>query len=219
MEKNNILDYIKNRIINYFDEFIIDEIQDIAGRDFAFLEKLMMTEINMLFVGDFFQHTYDTSKDGNTNKNLFEDKKIYQKRFEKNGFICDNTTLLNSWRCSKAVCDFVTNNLGITISSNLKNTNQNFIKYITDSNEKNNILLNDNIVKLHYQNSSKYGKGHKNWGDTKGEDCYDDVCVLLNKNTFDKYIKNELISLPMQTRNKLYVALTRAHRNVYLIKD
>ena len=51
---------------------IIDEIQDIAGRDFSFLEQLMTANMNMLFVGDFYQHTYDTSRDGNTNKNLFD---------------------------------------------------------------------------------------------------------------------------------------------------
>lgn len=45
---------LKLRLEKYFDEFIVDEIQDISGRDFNFLEQLMSTNINMLFVGDFF---------------------------------------------------------------------------------------------------------------------------------------------------------------------
>ena len=70
LEKAKVIDDIKERIETYFDEFLIDEIQDIAGRDINFLETLMSTNVDMLFVGDFFQHTFDTSRDGNVNKNL-----------------------------------------------------------------------------------------------------------------------------------------------------
>ena len=38
-----------------------------GGRDFNFLEAIMEANINMLFVGDFYQHTFDTSRDGATN--------------------------------------------------------------------------------------------------------------------------------------------------------
>ena len=62
LEKEGVLDDIRLRISRYFDEFIIDEVQDIAGRDFTFLESLMENSINMLFVGDFYQHTFDTQK-------------------------------------------------------------------------------------------------------------------------------------------------------------
>lgn len=70
-----------------------------------------------------------------------------------------------------------------------------------------------------YQNGHRYGSGHKNWGETKGEDCYGDVCVLLNKNTARKYAAGKLSELPASTRNKLYVAITRAHGNVYFINE
>lgn len=46
----------------------------------------MDAEINMLFVGDFFQHTFDTSRDGNVNKSLFNNKLSYEERFQKRGF-------------------------------------------------------------------------------------------------------------------------------------
>lgn len=54
LEKMGVVADIKSRIEKYFDEFIIDEIQDIAGRDFSFLEQLMSANVNMLFVGVFF---------------------------------------------------------------------------------------------------------------------------------------------------------------------
>lgn len=218
LEKKGVVEDIKQRLEKYFDEFIIDEVQDIAGRDFNFLKQLMDAKLNMLFVGDFFQHTFDTSRDGNTNKNLFNDRKIYELHFTNKGFVCDTTSLAKSWRCSPDICRFITNNLGIEISSHNDERNSAII-FISDPQRIKDILLDRNIIKLHFKNSKKYGQNHKNWGKTKGEDKYTDVCVMLNKTTFNKYTNNKLKDLPISTRNKLYVAITRAHGNVYFIKE
>lgn len=217
LDKAGVISDIRNRIETYFDEFVIDEVQDIAGRDFSFLEQLMDTNVKLLFVGDFFQHTYNTSLDGNTNKNLFDNQAKYMKRFSDKGVIPDTLTLVNSWRCSKSVCEYVTTNLGITINSNRPDDTT--IQFVSDSSEIAQLLADSSIAKLHYQNSVKYGFGHKNWGDTKGEDCYSDVCVMLNKGTMQKYKAGKLSELAPSTRNKLYVAITRARGNVYLISE
>lgn len=218
LEKANIIENIKQRLEKYFDEFIIDEVQDIAGRDFNFLKLLMSAKLNMLFVGDFYQHTFNTSRDGNANQNLFNDKSIYESQFTNQGFICDTTSLAKSWRCGPNICHFITNNLGIEISSHNSERNSTII-FVSDSQQIKEILQNQNIIKLHFQNSKKHGKDHKNWGETKGEDKYIDICVMLNKTTFSKYEANRLKELPISTRNKLYVAITRAHGNVYFIKE
>ena len=217
LDKAGVMSDIQNRIETYFDEFVIDEVQDISGRDFNFLEQLMGANINMLFVGDFFQHTYNTSLDGNANKNLFDDQVKYMKRFADRGVTPDTMTLLNSWRCSQTICDFISTNLGINISSN--RIDDTTIQYVSDPAEIERILRDESIAKLHYQNSVKCGSGHKNWGDTKGEDCYGDVCVMLNKGTMQKYKTKKLYELAPSTRNKLYVAITRAHGNVYLVSE
>ena len=93
------------------------------------------------------------------------------------------------------------------------------IIFVSDHSQIDAILADPNIAKLHYQNSSRYGGGHRNWGDTKGEDHYHDICVMLNKNTASKYATGKLRELPPLTRNKLYVAITRAHGKVYLINE
>ncbi|MBD5526731.1 MAG: AAA family ATPase [Lachnospiraceae bacterium] len=219
MEKQGILEDIKNRICKYFDEFIIDEIQDISGRDFSFLENLMENSIDMLFVGDFYQHTYDTSQDGNVNGKLFESKKIYEARFANKGFIVDNTTLKKSWRCSQNICQYIRDNLDIDISSNRGETDNTTIEFIDNKQQINFILMDDKIIKLHYQNGAKVGAYHKNWGETKGEDCYQDVCVMLNKKTAKERTAGRLAELPPSTKNKLYVAITRAKGNVYIINE
>ena len=219
LEKQRVLGDVKERITTYFDEFIIDEVQDIAGRDFTFLEHLMSAPCNILLVGDFYQHTFDTSRDGNTNSSLFSDKSKYENRFRRQGITVDNTTLINSWRCSKNVCKYVRENIGIDIYSNRSDTDNTSIEYISDVNVARRIITDNQIIKLHYRNCCKFGPYHRNWGDTKGEDCYQDVCVLLNKETLDKYRKSKLRELAPSTKNRLYVAITRARGNVFLIDE
>lgn len=219
LERDNVVEDIKQRLEKYFDEFIIDEIQDIGGRDFNLLLAIMQANVDMLFVGDFYQHTYNTSNDGNTNSSLFDNYLSYKDKFEKNGFDVDETTLSKSWRCSPSVCKFVEDNLGIFIASHRCSADDKYVKYIEDNTEIQRIIDNKNIIKLHYNNSTKFGIGHRNWGDTKGEDDYDSVCILLNPTTFSHYIDNDLINLANSTKNKLYVAITRARGDVYLIEE
>ena len=212
-------DYLKeiqNRLVKYFDEFIIDEVQDIAGRDFNFLEKLFSTKINMLFVGDFNQHTYSTSYDGSINQNLFKNFQTYESKFTSNGFVCDRT-LQKSWRCSESVCSFIREKLNIPIYSNRPLDEFSEVAFISTEDQIQKILNDENIVKLHFRNAALYGPNHRNWGDTKGEDHYQDVCILLNKTTLAFLKGNCSKDLALITKNKLYVAITRAHRNVYFI--
>lgn len=121
-----------------------------------------------------------------------------------------------------SICGFITKNLGIEIYSNqsaVVGGGASDIIFVSDHSQIDAILADPNITKLHYQNSSRYGGGHRNWGDTKGEDHYHDICVMLNKNTASKYATGKLRELPPLTRNKLYVAITRAHGKVYLINE
>lgn len=217
-EKAKLINSIINRIQRFFDIFIIDEIQNFGGRDFCFLEQIMEANINMLFVGDFYQHTYDTSRDGATEKNLYVNISEYQSRFIKKGFVIDTTTLIKSWRCGKNICEYIRRNLGIAIESN-KSEEVTDVFFVSDYQEKEEIINNPSIVKLHYQSSHKYGPTHMNWGETKGIDDYKDVCVMLNKSTANMHKQNNLISLPPLTKNKLYVAITRAHGNVFLVYE
>lgn len=219
LEKMGIVTKIQTRISKYFDEFVFDEVQDIAGRDFSFMEQLMDTYVNMLFVGDFYQHTFDTSRDGNVNGSLFNNKSAYEAHFLHKGFVCDCSTLKKSWRCSANVCNYVRNNLGICIYSNRSSSDNTNVFRVTDVNQIQKILDNDSIIKLHYQKSSSYGNEHKNWGDTKGEDSYQDICVMLNKTTSKLEKAGQLCSLAPLTKNKLYVAITRARGNVYIIDE
>lgn len=212
-----LIDDIKKRLKKYFDVIFIDEVQDFASHDFNFLMKILETNVNIFMVGDFYQHTYDSSQDGNVNINLYKDYTKYKNLFKQKNIKINTELLKKSKRCSKPVCDFIKNKIGIDIES--ENEKETIVKEITEEKEIINIIEDDKIVKLFYNNHIKYNiKNTNNWGNSKGE-TYKDVCVVLNANTYKLYKKNMLNELAQQTKNKLYVACSRPNGNLYFIEE
>ena len=216
-EIENILSDINNRIEKYYDCLFIDEIQDFAGHDFNLLESIAKTNCEILFVGDFYQHTFDTSKDGNVNKSLFDNYDVYQKKFHAMSLVVDTISLRNSYRCSETVCNFIKENIGIDIySASNKETD---IITVTEPSKADLIFKDDSIIKLFYQEHSKYVCHSQNWGNSKGIDHFNDVCIVMNKTTNKLFEKHELSSLNPQTKNKFYVACSRARGKLFLMSD
>jgi superfamily I DNA/RNA helicase len=210
-------DDIKKRLEKYYRYFYIDEIQDFAGHDFELLEKISESNINILYVGDFYQHTFDTSRDGNVKQSLHNDYNKYKEKFRGMGFVVDEMTLNKSYRCSQQICNFIKNNLNINIESYKTDISE--IKYIDNKMEIKKIMEDDNIIKLFRQKHYSYKCKSRNWGDCKGENQYNNICVVLNPKTLKYYMENKLHKLENGTLNKLYVAISRAHRNVYFISE
>lgn len=217
LEVTNTIPQITARIERFYDDFFVDEVQDFAGHDFNLLMALAATNVNICLVGDFFQHTFDTSRDGNVNSSLHNDVAKYEKRFIKEGIIFDKTTLSHSWRCGTTVCDFIQTHLQINMQSHYKRETE--IIHLSSPDQADLIHADSRIVKLFYQSHSRYGCCSNNWGASKGLDHYDDVCVVLGGTHWRLYQKGKLNSLPAQTRNKLYVALSRTRGKLYLAPD
>ncbi len=110
---------IIRRVEKYFDNIYIDEIQDFSGHDFNFITSIIKSNCSIFLVGDFYQHTYDTSRDGSVNKNLYNDYLEYINKFRVAipEIIIDNTTFIKSKRCSKEVCAFIKEKLNIDMES------------------------------------------------------------------------------------------------------
>ncbi|MDM7857429.1 DNA helicase UvrD [Thiopseudomonas acetoxidans] len=208
---------VLDRLKRYFDCIYIDEIQDFAANDFNFVCQLSGFESEVVLVGDFYQHTFGTSSDGNTQKGLHDCFDKYCKKLKKSGYQVDIILLSNSYRCPSEVCDFITDNLGIHIDSH-KATSGN-IKFVDSCKDVDALFENDNVVKLFYQNSSKYPGNTDNWGNVKGLDDFVDVCVVLNPATLKAYQNNTLNELAATTKNKFYVACTRTKQNLYFVDE
>ena len=208
------VDAIKARLDKYYDYLLIDEVQDFAGHDFNLLLSILPDSCNTICVGDFFQHTYDTSLDGNVRSSLYKNLKPYVKEWQNAGATVDMVSLSKTRRCSAEICGFVSQ-MGITIESTGEAEGN--VCFLDEKAQCESIINEPSIPKLFYSNGSKYFCAGMNWGASKGLDHFVDICVVLNKSSYELYRKGKLNEMNPQTKNKLYVACTRAHRHLYIM--
>ena len=205
------------RIERYFDRVVIDEVQDFGGYDYNFLLALSQARVAWYLVGDFHQHTFDTSRDGSTNKQLHADFAAYKLQFVEAGFKVDTSTLRGSYRCSHEVCAFIREHLGIVIEpANNKST---MVEIVTSRSAASELHRDPSVLKLFYKQHYLYGCHSMNWGASKGLDQCQDVCVVLNKSSWTSYKRAALATSAPGTRNKLYVASSRPHRHLYVLDE
>lgn len=203
-----------DRINRFFDIVYIDEFQDLTSYDFDFALSLIACSTEIVYLGDFYQKTYSSSRVGNKGSRIhsrFEDWKAALARFE-----WDDSTLSKSFRCPIQVCDFIREKVGINIYGT--KAPQIEIKELIEEEDIATVLESDSIKKLFYNKFYEYPCNAMNWGDSKGSE-YESVCVVINKTTYDAFKKNELSLLPSQTLSKFYVACTRTKGNLYFVEE
>lgn len=208
---------VQLRLSKYFDSFFVDEVQDFAGHDFNFLCDLALADVRTVLVGDYYQHTFDTSRDGSVNKNLHNNLATYKSKLEEKSYVIDDTTLSKSFRCSPSVCNFVSQQIGIDIKSHRNDETR--VVYVDSEALADQLFQQADIVKLFYQSHLKYSCFSNNWGASKGIDSYGSICVVLNDKTDMLYKDGVLASLPPITKNKLYVACTRSRGDIYFVSE
>jgi len=217
IEQANLVDAVVTRMEKYFDVFFVDEVQDFAGHDFNFLMAICAAKLNTTFVGDFFQHTFDTSRDGNVNASLHDNYTSYKAKFKAAKLVVDTESLKKSRRCSKSVCDFITEKIGIPIEAH--DDRESVVKYEDDPKAVLALYEDLETVKLFYKEHHKYTCYSQNWGASKGVDQYRDVCVVLNPGNVKAWQKGSFREINVETRNKLYVACSRARGNLTFVPE
>lgn len=217
VEHSNLVGDVIARMEKYFDVFFVDEVQDFAGHDFNFLMAVSAAKLNTSFVGDFFQHTFDTSRDGNVNGSLHTDYNAYMARFKAAKLKIDTESLKKSRRCSKSVCEFITEKIGVVIEAH--DDRESIVKYEDDPAIVSAIYEDSKTVKLFLKEHYKYNCYSQNWGASKGVDQYQDVCVVLNSSNVKAWHSGSFQGINPETRNKLYVACSRARGNLTFIPE
>ncbi len=218
VRETSVLKKVHGSLKKHFDHLYVDEVQDFAANDFNLLLDLAEAGVPLLCVGDFFQHTFDTSRDGNTRSNLHKKGlTAYLSEFEKAGFAVDTKTLVQSWRCSPSVCSFISENLEITIESTRKDKTD--VIFVTDPDEIKRLYHEPQIVKLFLKEHHLHDCFSNNWGNSKGLDTYHDVCVVLNPATFKLVMAGKSKELKPMIKNKLYVACSRARGALYFVEE
>lgn len=217
LEETGYLPALRDRLDRYYDDVYIDEVQDFGGYDFDFLLKISRAQARFRLVGDFYQHTFSTSHDGSINKSLHKDYDTYRQRFAKAGFQVDTSTLKGSHRCGPAICNHIVNTLGIQITAEGKSTA--CVEVVESQVEADRLHSAPATVKLFREQHWLYGCHSHNWGSCKGLDHYQDVCVVLNPASWTLFTQGKLAQAKPITRNKLYVAFSRARGNLYIAPE
>lgn len=217
LDTKGVIAEAAKRVEKYFDVLCFDEVQDIGGHDFQLLEAICGCDMDVLLVGDFFQHTYTSSRDGNINGSLHADYAKYKKRFQKAGLAVDTTSLTKSHRCSTTVCRFIRDHMGIDIHSHADRATD--VVHVTKQSEFDELHACEKTVKLFIQEHARYGCHSQNWGGSKGQDHHHDVCVVLHQAAYKAYRADGLRKISPLTMSKLYVACSRASGNLYLVSD
>ena len=217
-KRESLVKRAAQRLNLFFDCVLIDEFQDFREYDYELIMKIAKELNEVVLVGDYYQHS--VSADNNSGKPF--KKKSKDVSFDEFvdelincGFNVDLTTLDKSRRCSEDICQYVRQKLGINIHSSGKN--QGTVIWADEYAEQ--ILDNQQIVKLVYKDSIRYSFPAVNWSYSKG-DTMQAVCVILT-DKFDQLASESfsIKGIPISTLNKLYVAMTRSCGDLYLIKS
>lgn len=212
-----------NNINYFFDSLYIDEFQDFREENYKLLEKIIKLFDDVLLVGDYYQHSVNAVNNSGIpfqrkrkNAKYIISYNEYKEVLKSLQLNIDETSLIESRRCSEEVCYFVSKKLKIQIKS--AKINNGIVEFLTDENKIREKLNDDKIVKLVIKEPYSWKFNAISWGYSKG-DTYSDVVVILT----DKFntIDNDNFSIdniPQTTINKLYVAMTRTDKNLYLIK-
>lgn len=213
---------VMNRLSKMYDQIFIDEVQDMASWDLDLIKEIHTSNIDLIMVGDMLQRTYVTTKEMKNKKNK-KALNVQEYLIEEGikSVIVDSETLKYTHRCSKQVCEYVKEKFEVEIDvchccdrSTTENCNVLFIK--SDKTEE--ILRDGNTMQILYNKKSKFNKKYSaiNMGKSKGID-YDNV-IVYPSGTMKKFLMGKF-DLSERERSKLYVALTRARGNVYIVES
>lgn len=224
-QKKQILNLMFKRIKRFVDLIIIDEYQDLTGKDFDLLKLLMkQSDFEVILTGDIFQAGVSSSSLKKRSK-LLDYKKETEEMddFIKKAFGIKRIEVVldmlpNSRRISTDCARFISDRIGINIGSS-SNSNSS-VHLIRDIGQLENIMKN-RLTVLIYNKSIVHkfrNEDYNSWSYVKGNTC-ENVLVVLTKKT-DSILDGVLdLNTTPQVRNMLYVALTRAKGDLYVVKS
>ena len=212
------------RLCNIFDHIYIDEVQDFAGYDLDLIKLFFLSKSNVIIAGDPRQTIYLTNHNGNKNKGYRNGKILdylsAQKEL-KGKYQVDINTLNSSHRCCPEICEyasFITPVFNKTTSLTDCH-NKSCGVYLVRENNRTAFLCqyNDSIQLRHSVSTKSIDSNYAvmNFGDSKGL-TFDSVLIYPTQ-PMRKWIENHDEKLEDTSRNKFYVAVTRARYLVGII--
>lgn len=208
---------VLKRLEDRFDDLYIDEVQDLAGYDLNLIELLLDSNINIFLVGDNRQATYSTNNSPKNSK--YRGDKIHL-LFEiwKNNGRCEIEYLSQSFRCNQVICDLADTlfpEMPRTTSANSKITGHDGV-FVVPINRVSEYISTFSPKLLRYDRRTDcMGFRAYNFGETKGL-TFPRVLIFPN-GPINKYLSSGNIRPVINSREKLYVGITRAEFSVAFV--
>lgn len=212
------------RLCNIFENIYIDEVQDLAGYDLDLIKLFFLSKSNVVIAGDPRQTIYLTNHNGNKNIS-YRDGKILDYLSAQKGlrgkYQVDINTLNSSRRCCPEICDYASVITPVfkqtTSLTNYHNVDCG-VYLVMEKNKTDFLCKYNNSVQLRHSILTKKIDSNyavMNFGDSKGL-TFDSVLIYPTQPML-KWIEDHNKNLEDTSRNKFYVAVTRARYLVGIV--
>lgn len=215
---------IINRITEIYDYILVDECQDLAGYDLEILKIFAKSDINLSLVCDPRQVTYlthNSSKYKKYRNGLLKD--FISNECNKLNFTIDETSLSDSYRCNKQICEFANKLYPEHYQSDSKQsetTNHDGVFFVSPD-KINEYLKEFNPVQLRWNSLTKGTNPNfniVNFGQSKGL-TFERVLIYPTTGMIEWIKDNNFTRLSTEARAKFYVGITRAKYSVGIVYD
>lgn len=206
-----------NRLQGIYDYIFIDEVQDFAGYDLNFLEKLFNSSVNIVAVGDPRQATFSTNNSLKNKKFKKSSISEWISQKQTDGLITVEERN-DCYRCNQHICDFGDSlfpDLPKTISKNTDVTGHDGVFYLEEKDVLEYVEQYKPTILRYNKKTDTMSLRAVNIGLSKGR-TYERVVIFPTKPML-AYINTSDISKAGDI-SKLYVAVTRAKYSVAFVK-
>lgn len=210
---------VTDRLKHIYDAIYIDELQDLAGYDLDVIEKMLRAGITLELVGYPRQTTYGTNESAKNSgfRGVGLLRKLHD--WEAKG-LCVIQELAISHRCNQEICDFADGlfpELPRTRSMNAQTTGHDGIFLLPVEHFGRYMERFVPSVLRYDARTDPHGARALNYGASKGL-TFERVLILPHEPA-RKYIRTGNPSAAFGSREKLYVAVTRAKFSVAFLYD
>nr|WP_276974859.1 UvrD-helicase domain-containing protein [Ferrimicrobium acidiphilum] len=204
------------RLSECYDAIFIDELQDLAGPDLDFLEKLFASEMRILCVGDPRQSVYVTNTSAR-NKQFRRTDLLAWIDAKKKTYSLEVSEQTVNFRCNQAICDFADRlypEYPRTLSENVTQVAAFGVHLVAEA-DLASYREAFSPQELRYDRKSKSAPiSALNMGEVKGM-AFDRVLIHPTSTMVDAIMRG--VELSPVTRAKFYVAVTRARHSVGIV--
>ncbi len=210
---------VTKRLAEIYHEIFIDEFQDFAGYDLDLIKEFLQVGIRMLIVGDPRQCTYITNQSSRNQQYRGVGILRLLSEWGKDA-LCDVKHRALSHRCNEQICYFADKlwpSMPTTESKNKEVTEHDGV-FVLSRTHLEEYLERFNPVLLRYDKKAEtWGHHALNFGNSKGLEF--DRVLIVPHGPIKKYLASGDPKHVEGSREKFYVAVTRARHSVAFVYD